>query len=153
MTRVPEPHLGAWKALLGSHAALVARVEAALDDAGLPQLAWYDVLWAVRNAPGRRLRMADLAERVTISRGGLSKLADRLEAAGLLRRERADEDGRGLYAVLTDDGNTLLGRMWPVYARTLRESFVDSLSDDEAAVIARSLARVASDARGAAEPG
>ena len=147
MDRLPEPHLAAWKALLGAHTALIARVEAALEDANLPPLAWYDVLWAIRRAPGRRIRMADLAEDVTISRGGLTKLADRLEASGLLRRERVDEDGRGVHAVLTDDGAKLLRRMWPVYAAVLRTSFVEEVPRSEAIAIARGLDRAARAAR------
>jgi DNA-binding MarR family transcriptional regulator len=139
--RVPEPHLSAWQALLSAHAAVVARVEEALQAADLPPLSWYDVLWAVRRAPGRRVRMADLADRLTLSRGGLTKLADRLEAAGLLRREPAEDDGRGLYAVLTDAGEDLLRRMWPVYARVLSETFVEPISADEAAAIAAGLHR------------
>jgi DNA-binding MarR family transcriptional regulator len=86
--------------------------------------------------------MAELAASLTISRGGLTKLADRLESAGLIRREPADNDGRGLYAVLTADGNTLLRRMWPAYSRALRETFVSAINTDEAAVIAAALARV-----------
>ena len=147
MTPVSEAHLAAWKALLGCHASVVSRIEAALEEAGLPPLAWYDVLWAIRTAPGRRLRMSELAERVTISRGGLTKLADRLEASGLLRRVRADEDGRGLYAVLTSDGNALLRRMWPVYARVLGEVFVASVTASEARAIANGLGRAADAAR------
>lgn len=139
---VPEPHLSAWRAMLSAHAALVARVEEALASEELPPLAWYDVLWAVRRAPGRRLRMAELAESVTLSRGGLTKLADRLEAAGLLERELADHDRRGLYAVLTDEGNAMLRRMWPVYARVLRETFVVAVTPDEAAAIAKGLGHV-----------
>jgi len=141
--RIPEPHFGAWRALLNAHAALVGAVEDELSAAGLPPLAWYDVLWAVRRAPGRRIRMAELASGVTISRGGLTKLADRLEGAGLLLREAAPEDGRGLYAVLTDDGEAMLRRMWPVYARVLRASFVGALSDVEATCVREGLARVA----------
>jgi DNA-binding MarR family transcriptional regulator len=86
--------------------------------------------------------MAELAESLTISRGGLTKLADRLEDAGLIRRERADDDGRGLYAVLTTDGNAVLRRMWPVYSRALRETFVSAISGEEAALVAAALARV-----------
>jgi DNA-binding MarR family transcriptional regulator len=82
------------------------------------------------------------AEHLTISRGGLTKLADRLENAGLIRREPADTDGRGLYAVLTAEGNTLLRRMWPVYSRALRETFVSAISNQEAALIAAALSRV-----------
>jgi DNA-binding MarR family transcriptional regulator len=141
--RVPEPHLSAWQAVLTAHAFLVARIEEALDEAGLPPLSWYDVLWAVRRAPGRRVRMAELADRLTLSRGGLTKLADRLEAAGLLRREPVEADGRGLYAVLTDAGEDMLRRMWPVYARVLREMFVNTISADEAAAIAAGLHRSA----------
>jgi DNA-binding MarR family transcriptional regulator len=139
--RVPEPHLSAWQAVLTTHAAVVARVEEALAAAELPPLSWYDVLWAVRRAPGRRVRMAELAERLTLSRGGLTKLADRLEAAGLLRRQPADDDGRGLYAVLTDAGEDMLRRMWPVYARVLCETIVEPISADEAATIATGLHR------------
>lgn len=147
--RVPEPHLSAWRALLKTHASVVARVEQALLAAGLPPLAWYDVLWAVRRGPGKQARMAELAEGLTLSRGGVTKLVDRLEAAGLLRRERAEDDGRGFYAVLTKDGERMLRRMWPVYAGVLHETFVDALSEKEAGVIASGLDR----AKEAAHPG
>jgi DNA-binding MarR family transcriptional regulator len=139
--RVPEPHLSAWRAMLNAHASVVARVEEALAEADLPPLAWYDVLWALRRAAGGRIRMADLAGSLTLSRGGLTKLADRLEATELLRRERVEDDGRGLYAVLTPAGERMLRRMWPVYARALRDTFVDAMSADEAAVIAEGLGR------------
>ena len=140
-TRVPEPHLSAWRAVLNAQASIVARVEVALAEAALPPLAWYDLLWAVRRARGRRVRMAELADSLTLTRGGLTKLVDRLEAAGLLRREPADDDRRGLYAVLTEPGEELLRRMWPVYSRVLRETFVAAITDDEAAAIAAGLDR------------
>jgi DNA-binding MarR family transcriptional regulator len=97
--------------------------------------------------------MAELADGLTLSRGGVTKLVDRLESAGLLRRERAEDDGRGFYAALTDAGEDMLRRMWPVYARILRQALVDTLSDEEAAVISAGLAR-AKDAAAAlpAEP-
>src|SRR5215216_7051904 len=139
--RVPETHLSAWRALLNAHASVGARVEDELAGAGLPPLAWYDMLWAVRRAPDRQARMAELADGLTLSRGGVTKLVDRLELAGLLRRQRAEDDGRGFYAVLTDDGETMLRRMWPVYARVLRETFADALSAREATVIASGLER------------
>jgi DNA-binding MarR family transcriptional regulator len=140
--RVHEPHLSAWRALLNAHASVVRAIEEALATAGLPPLAWYDVLWAVRREPGRQVRMAELADGLTLSRGGVTKLVDRLGSAGLLRRERAEDDGRGFYAALTDAGEEMLRRMWPVYARILRETFVDTLSNEEAAVISVGLARV-----------
>ena len=139
---VPETHLAAWRAVLNAHKSVVAHAEHALATAELPPLAWYDVLWAIRRAPARRVRMAELAASLTISRGGLTKLADRLETAGLIRREPADNDGRGLYAVVTAEGNTLLRRMWPVYSRALRETFVSAITEQEAAVIAAALGRV-----------
>ena len=139
---VPETHLEAWRALLNAHTSVVAHAEEALAAAQLPPLAWYDVLWAIRRAPARRIRMAELAFSLTISRGGLTKLVDRLEDAGLIRREPADTDGRGLYAVLTAEGNTMLRRMWPLYSRALRETFVSAISNQEAALIAAALRRI-----------
>jgi DNA-binding MarR family transcriptional regulator len=144
MTRgLPEPYLSAWRGVLNAHASLVEQIEEALARSGFPPLAWYDVLWALRRAPGRRARMAELAQSLTLSRGGLTKLVDRLETAGLLRREPAEHDGRGLYATLTTAGEEMLRRMWPVYSGVLRETFASAMSAEEAAVIAAALDRAA----------
>jgi len=142
-SEIPDVHLEAWRALLGAHAAVLGRTEDALAAAGLPPLPWYDVLWALRTAPGTRLRMGDLAGHVTISRGGLTRLVDRIEAAGLLRREACPTDRRGYDAVLTPDGRALLRRMWPVYSRVLRETVVERLNQREAAGLATALQRLA----------
>jgi DNA-binding MarR family transcriptional regulator len=150
MTRgLPEPYLSAWRGVLNTHASIVGRVEEGLADSGLPPLAWYDVLWALRRAPGRRARMAELAGNLTLSRGGLTKLVDRLETAGLLRREPAEHDGRGLYATLTPAGEEMLRRMWPVYSRVLRETFAGAMSAEEAATVAAALERATAAARSA----
>jgi DNA-binding MarR family transcriptional regulator len=145
--RIPQAHLDAWRGVLNAHAAVIERAERALAETGLPPLAWYDVLWAVRRAPGRRARMAELAEGLTVSRGGLTKLADRLEGAGLLRREAADDDGRGVYAIITGAGEEMLRRMWDVYSRVLRETLVDAMDAGEAGTIAAGLERTLRRAR------
>lgn len=67
--------------------------------------------------------MKALTERVTLSRTGLTRLVDRIERDGLLRREPAPEDRRGAYVVITPAGIQLLRRMWPIYERVLDEAF------------------------------
>jgi DNA-binding MarR family transcriptional regulator len=124
--------LDAWRALLNAHARVTGEVEQALAKAGLPPLTWYDVLWPLYRAPKRRLRMGALAEEVTLSRTGLTRLVDRIERDGLLRREAAAEDRRGSYVVLTREGATLLRRMWPVYERALEESFAPAVRNPHA---------------------
>ena len=118
-----EVQLGAWRALLAAHARVVEAAERALAEHGLPPLSWYDVLWALYESPGRRLRAGALAEHVTISRTGLTRLVDRIERDGLLRREPAPEDRRGSYVVLTPAGAATLRQMWPVYERALDAAF------------------------------
>lgn len=118
-------------------------IEQALGDAGLPPLSWYDVLWALRRAPDRTLRMGELADHVvTISRSGLTRLVERIEKAGYLRRERFEADHRGMWAILTPAGEELLRAMWPVYAREIRRFFVDVLTEDEAQALSALLTRV-----------
>jgi DNA-binding MarR family transcriptional regulator len=109
------------------HGRITAEIERELADAGLPPLTWYDVLWPLHRAPGRRLRVGALAAEVTISRTGLTRLVDRLEDAGLLRRVPAPEDGRGSYVVITPAGSRMLRKMWPVYERVLDEHFAARL--------------------------
>ncbi len=143
--QILEVHLNAWRALLNAHSAVTEAVERALRSEDLPPFAWYDVLWALRRAPDRRLRMGELAESVTLTRGGLTKLVDRVEAAGMLQREACATDRRGYHAVLTEAGNELLRRMWPVYARVLEEQFVAMFSDADAEQLAEMLGRVTRD--------
>jgi DNA-binding MarR family transcriptional regulator len=132
-----EQRLDAWRAVLNTHARVVGRVESALAAAGLPPLAWYDVLWALKRAPGGRLRLAELAEHLTVSRGGATKLVDRLAARELVTREVCETDARGRHAVLTDAGAELLRAMWLVYRGVLEESL--SFGDAEGAAIAAAL--------------
>jgi DNA-binding MarR family transcriptional regulator len=140
---IPEPYLAAWRAFLNAHAAVIERAERALSASGLPPLSWYDALWPLYRAPGRELRMGELAAQVvTISRSGLTRLVDRLEAAGLVRREPSPGDRRGTVVSITREGSAVLRRMWPVYAAELRRSFVDVLEEQEAAAIRDALARV-----------
>src|SRR3954451_12893579 len=119
-TRIAEDHLNAWRGLLNAHARLTGRIEAELAEAGLPQLAWYDVLWALQRAPRKALRMGELADAVTISRSGLTRLVDRIEADGLLERRASAEDRRAIDVAITSEGSKLLRRMWPVYEKVLR---------------------------------
>ena len=100
MPRRPDPErLAVWRLLLETHAAVVDRLSRELEaESDLP-LTWYDVLLQLSGAPGGRLRMRDLAEAVLLSRSGLTRLVDRMEAAGLVCREAHPSDGRALPGV------------------------------------------------------
>ena len=149
-----------WAVFLTVHAVLVEAIETRLADAGLPPLAWYDVLWALERAADQRLRMSELALQTVLSRSNLTRLIDRLEDAQLVERERSADDRRGAFAVLTGDGKAMRRRMWPVYQAAIRELFEAEISDAEAAAMGRALRRVLERARsrdsaqsGSPEPG
>ena len=126
-TKLATEHLDAWRSVLNVHARLTQNVEAALAKAGLPQLAWYDVLWALHRAPGKALRMGELADQVTISRSGLTRLVDRIEAEGLLERHPSEGDRRAIDVAITPAGSALLRRMWPIYARGIATYFAPAV--------------------------
>ncbi|GAA4202130.1 MarR family transcriptional regulator [Streptosporangium oxazolinicum] len=94
-------------------------------------LASYEVLLQLSEAPERRLRMNDLADRVLLSRSGLTRLIDRLQRDGLVEREACASDARGLFAVLTDGGAARLAEASPTYLRGVRAQFPDMLDADE----------------------
>jgi DNA-binding MarR family transcriptional regulator len=142
---LPEDALGAWRAFLTAYGRLTRRINRDLAEAGLPDLGWYDVLWALYEAPDRRLRMRDLADQVVISRTGLVRLVDRVEHAGLVRREAVPGDRRGAYVAITGQGADLLRRMWPVYRRGVAEHFAAHLGPSPGRV-RRMLERVAESA-------
>src|SRR5207249_8549303 len=128
----------AWRSLLRAHATLMRRLDADLErETGLA-LADFDVLAQLAAAHGA-LRMTELADRALISRSGMSRRVARLVDEGLLRRERAGTDGRGVVVTLTDAGIARLRETAPVHARGISELFVAQLDDQELAVLERAL--------------
>ena len=137
--------LAAWRTFLRAHATVTRRLEAELvAEHGMP-LASYDVLVQLSEAPGRRLRMTELADRILLSRSGLTRLADRLERDGLLVREACASDARGTLAVLTDAGLARLEQAWPTHRRGVVEHVTSKLTTDEVAQLAALLGKVVGD--------
>jgi len=147
-----DPKQHAWAVLLTAQATLVERIEAALAAAGLPPLTWYDALWELEKAGGR-LRMIELARRVVLSKSNLSRLADRLEDAGLVARQDAADDGRGYDLVLTRAGRTMRRKMWPVYEAQIEQLFCAHVSVEQARIIDEALGRAVRAARDGKIPG
>ncbi len=136
MPVTPEPlrpndwRVGVWRTFLRAHASVTSRLESELNEAGLP-LGWYDVLLQLVEAPHRRLRMADLADQVLLSRSGLTRLVDRLQKEGYVTREPSTVDARGTYTVLTRAGFDALRHATPVHLTGVRDHFLRLYTDDE----------------------
>jgi DNA-binding MarR family transcriptional regulator len=138
----------AWGALLRVHATLVPLLDRELQAAHRLPLAWYDVLLELNAAPGRRLRMGELGERVVLSRTRVSRLVDEMTSAGLLTREANPDDRRSASAVLSPQGRTLLRQAAPTYLRGIQQQFGDPLSASELSTIKDALDRVIRHAAG-----
>lgn len=123
--------------------ALPRLMDADLQELGLP-LGEYFVLMHLSEAPGRSLRMSEVAAATDMSLSGTTRAVQRLEAGGLVRRERSDDDRRGWHAVLTDAGLDRLRACWPTHLASVRRHFFDHVTDEERPVLARALHRVLS---------
>lgn len=141
----PDPgdwRIGVWRRFLQAHATVVASLERELDEgAGLP-LAWYDVLLTLATATDRRLRMAQLADRVMLSRSGLTRLVDRLQREGLVRREPSPNDARGTFTVLTPAGLSRLRDAVPVHLAGIQQHWLSRFDDAELRTLGALLERV-----------
>ena len=144
----PDPHRDAWTALCRAHAGVTGRLQEALTEAGMPPLAWYEVLDAVANATEEGLKMGDLAETLVISRGGLTKLVDRLVKAGLLERAFCETDRRVSYATLLPAGVELLEEMRPIVRAELAAAFSAKLTVAQADQLREMLDSIRSSACG-----
>ena len=142
------PHGEAWGALTRTHAAVTQRLQEALAQGDFPPLPWYEVLEAVSEAPEQRMRMGDLAEVLVITRGGLTKLVDRLIKAGLLERTFCETDRRVSYATLLPAGAALLDEMRPVITAELAAAFSANLTARQADELRGTLERVRGSACG-----
>jgi DNA-binding MarR family transcriptional regulator len=126
----------AWRAYLLGTARLMAKLDDDLHQFGLG-INDYEILVRLSDAPDRRLRMAELADRLHQSRSRLTHTVGRLEAAELVRRTSCKSDKRGVWAELTDAGMSLLEEAAPYHVAGVRENLVDLASPEDFAAVGR----------------
>jgi len=137
-----DASLRAWRLFLETHAHVIRHLEDELRRTTELPLTWYDVLVQLSEAPDHRLRMQELARRVLLSKSGLTRLVDRLCAAGYVSREPDPEDGRGMLAVMTLEGRAALRNSAPVHLRGVEERFTSQLTDEERAALIGAFSRI-----------
>ncbi len=137
-----EQELSAWRGLLAVHATVIAELEAQLRVEHDLQLSSYEVLMFLADAEEERLRMAEIAGRVLLTRSGLTRLIDRLVELGLVERSHCDEDARGSFARLTDRGREKAQAARRTHLEGIRRVFLDRLGAREQRALGDAWTRV-----------
>ena len=117
----------AWRSYIIASRRLLEALDVDLGDHDL-SMADYEVLAQLSDAPGRRLRMSELAETAMLSKSRLSHRMTVMEKAGWVRREMCTEDRRGSFAVMTDAGWKAIVKAAPSHVESVRSRFLDHLS-------------------------
>ncbi|MFS8479555.1 MAG: MarR family transcriptional regulator [Micromonosporaceae bacterium] len=139
--RLPEQRERGWRAYIEGSLRLITRLEEDLRPTGL-SLADYHVLVVLSEAPDRRLRMGELADRLVFSPSRLTYQITSMEKRGLVRRESCPQDRRGSHAVLTGHGLEVLRFAAPHHLESVRRHFLDDLDDAEVAYLDRVFTRL-----------
>ena len=132
----------AWGGFLSAYARLDRAIDADLLAHDGIRHVEFEVLLRLWSEPGHRLRMQDLAARSLLTRSGVSRAVERLQRAGLVRREEAREDRRGAWAVLTDAGATRFRAAARAHVPLVRRVFLDLFTPDELQALAAGWQRV-----------
>ena len=122
----------AWGRLIRAERTVVGRIEAELKGAGFPSLHWYDVLLELKRGPDGRLSPRQIEEAVLFEQYNLSRLIDRMEVEGLVRRIPFPGDKRRQLVEITGAGRALQERMWTVYGAAINRFFGEKLGEKEA---------------------
>jgi DNA-binding MarR family transcriptional regulator len=131
-----------WRAFVESSWALHTRLEDELRAATGLSMSDYHVMVVLSESPGHRARMGELASRLVFSPSRLTYQIGSMVKRGLVLKQACPDDGRGQEAVLTDAGMNALVAAAPLHLKTVRDSFIDHLDDEELAVIGRVFARI-----------
>jgi len=143
MTRWLTPEEQAsWRSWIAARTLLDARLSRELTVAHGLTIADYEILVQLSEAEGRWLHMSELASRALSSRSRLSHQIDRMEQAGLVRRESCPHDRRGQHAVLTDHGWDVVVEAAPTHVDGVRRYVVDAMSAEEFAALGAACARI-----------
>jgi DNA-binding MarR family transcriptional regulator len=141
-----DERLEPWRAFLQAHARVTRRLDEELRAEHDLSIAEYDALLTIADAPDRRIRMRQLAERVILSKSGVTRLIDRLVLDGLVERDACLSDARGAEAVLTAAGLARLRNASRTHLRGISEHFLAPVDPDDLATIERAMLAVADQA-------
>ncbi|MFB4276002.1 MULTISPECIES: MarR family winged helix-turn-helix transcriptional regulator [unclassified Nonomuraea] len=123
------------------HAGLMGRFAPVLTAAGLSEIDFETVIRLARS-PGQRLRMSDLAAQTGLSTSGMTRVVDRLEREGLVKREACASDRRASYAALTDPGRERLESVLPQHLRDIDECLTGLLEAAELEAFLKTLRKI-----------
>jgi DNA-binding MarR family transcriptional regulator len=138
----PDLRFDAWYASLQASLRSLDHISADFErETGIP-LAWYEVLIRAYKEEDQRIRMSELATTLLLSRGGATRLVDRMEEAGLITREIPREDRRATYAVLTEKGRREAERGKPVHFEIVNRYFGSFLTEEDAQAMVRASLKV-----------
>lgn len=132
-----EDQQRSWRAYLVGTTLLMDRLDRDLreqHDLSMPE---YEILVRLSEAPDQRMRMAELAGSISHSRSRVTHTVARLEKDGLVQRSACASDGRGVEAVLTDQGFARLEEAAPTHVAGVRRFLVDLAGDDDFAAVGR----------------
>ena len=139
----PSPEaIKAWGRLMRVSRQLIETAEDALKAAGLPPLAWYDVLHELAEAGEGGLRPFELVDRLLLAQYGVSRLLARLEAESLVEKLSVSEDGRGQTVRITASGREMRRRIWAVYGASIAELMGDKLPAKDLGTLSALLGRL-----------
>ena len=120
-----------WGLFLEAHEGIKRRLDRELRAAVDLPGPWFEVLLRIGRTPGQAVRMTQLAEMVLFSSGGFTKLADRMERAGLIRRVPCPGDRRSLLATLTPEGRGVLDRALAVHVPGVQRHLIGHLNPEQ----------------------
>ena len=103
----------------------------------------YQILVELSESPERRMRMSTLADRTLLSRSRLSHQVDRMTKAGLVERQECEQDGRGMFAVMTDHGWATIVNAAPDHVESVRRHLIDRLTAEEFEAFGRACVKIA----------
>jgi len=136
-----DPRFTAFGLFAEAYAGLTARFAAQFEEHRLSAVE-FEVLLRLARSPGRRLRMTDLAGQTSLSTSGVTRVVDRMDRDGLVRREACASDRRSSYAVITDDGMARLAEAVPGHLALVQEWFIGQLTPEQLTGLLESLRKV-----------
>ena len=142
--RLSEAEIRGWEAFQRAYATTTHALERAAETRGGLPLGEHSLLAQISRGPETGMRPTDLAARSVLTKSGLTRALDRLEASGLIERHVCPSDKRGSLVVLTSRGRRLVRRSAPSHLRAIARHFADPLSSAELEALTKALERIAS---------